>query len=71
MSTNQNAGPKVTRRDSFVVRIWQEEGDSDWAGWVQHVNTGESARVRRLDDLLLFIEHCTGKLETTAQKGLK
>lgn len=57
-------------RHSFIVRIWQE-GQSDWQGWVQHVNTGDSARVRRLDELLAFIERRAGKSEVTIQKGLK
>lgn len=62
---------KTTRTDSFVVRIWREEGKAGWKGWVQHARSGESALVRQLDDLLAFIERHTGRLDTTAQKGLK
>jgi hypothetical protein len=58
-------------RHSFVVRIWREEGSADWQGWVQHTRSGESTVSRNLDELLTFVERCSGNLGGTAAKGLK
>jgi hypothetical protein len=71
MKEIQSTKPKITRRDSFVIRIWQEEGKPGWKGWVQHARSGESSLIRDLGDLLAFIERRLGKLDTTARKGLK
>jgi hypothetical protein len=49
-------------RHSFVVRIWREESDAGWRGWVEHTRTGEASFVQELDELLAFIECRTGKL---------
>ena len=51
---------KATHRDSFVVRIWRQEGQSGWQGWVQHARTGEEACVHSLDELLSFIQRRAG-----------
>jgi hypothetical protein len=59
------------RRDTFILRIWWDEDKPGWTGQVQHVSTGESALVRRLDKLLAFIERRTGKLSGTERAGLK
>lgn len=61
----------TTQRDSFVVRIWRERDEPGWQGWVQHANTGESASVRRIDELLAFIESRVGRLTDTGRTGLK
>ena len=58
-------------RHSFVVRIWREEGSAGWQGWVQHTRSGESTVSRDLNELLTFVERCTGKLNGTMEKGLK
>lgn len=52
----------AVRRDSFVIRIWREEDQSGWQGWVQHTGTGEAAYVRDTDELLAFIERRAGPL---------
>jgi len=62
---------QITHRDSFVVRIWREEGRPGWRGWVQHVRSGETALVQSPDELLSFIERRTGKPNGPARRGLK
>jgi hypothetical protein len=62
---------KTTHRDTFIVRIWREEGSPGWRGRVQHVHTGDSAPVQSLDELVAFIECRTGKLTRQDRKGLK
>ncbi len=62
---------KPAHTDSFLIRIWREEGQAGWKGWIQHTRSGESALVRELEELWAFIERRTGKLDTTARKGLK
>lgn len=70
---NQGDQPKTpgTRRDAFVVRICQERDKPGWQGWVQHADTGESAPVRELDDLLAFIEQRIGRPRGTFRRGIK
>jgi len=53
------------RSDSFVLRVWWEEGDTAlvWRGWVQHAATGDVRYFHRLSELLAFVEHHTGVLE--------
>lgn len=58
-------------RDTFIIRIWREEGQPGWTGRVQHVGTGESILVQSLDKLLAVIESRTGKLTGSDRKGLK
>lgn len=67
----QNTSSKQSNRESFVLRIWHENDQSNWQGWVQHVRTGETILVRQIDDLLDFIELWTGKLDRRSDKGLK
>jgi hypothetical protein len=55
-------------RHSFVVRIWREEGQAEWRGWVQHAPTGESIYVQGLEDLLGFIERRTGELAARSEQ---
>jgi hypothetical protein len=43
-------------RHSFVLRIWRTANGLEWKGWVQHANSGESARIDSMADLLAFIE---------------
>jgi hypothetical protein len=62
---------RPTRRDTFIVRIWREEGQPGWTGRVQHIGTGEVVLVRSLDKLLTFVERQTGKLTGPVRKGLK
>jgi hypothetical protein len=45
MKEIQSTKSKITRRDSFVIRIWQEEGKPGWKGWVQHARSGESSLI--------------------------
>jgi hypothetical protein len=56
------ARPPFVLRHSFVVRIWQEESDAAWRGWVEYTRTGEATFVQELGELLSFIEGRTGKL---------
>jgi hypothetical protein len=43
-------------RHSFVIRIWRQANSLEWKGWVQHANSGESARIDSFTDLLAFIQ---------------
>jgi hypothetical protein len=53
-----------SRSNSFVLRIWWEEGEEvpAWRGWVQHAASGESRYFERVGDLIGFVETCTGPL---------
>jgi hypothetical protein len=55
------------RSDSFVVRIWWEEGDGlpTWRGWVQHASSGQVDYFQHLVELLSFVEAYTGPLAQT------
>jgi len=44
------------RGDSFVLRIWWEEEETSWRGWIQHAATGDSRYFNRLVQLLTFVE---------------
>lgn len=57
-------------RHSFVVRIWREESNPGWRGWVQHTQTQESATISDLEALLAFMEQRAGKLTGAAHKDL-
>jgi hypothetical protein len=53
---------EVTKRHSFILRLWCEGESQEWKGWVQHVNSGESIRVQTTAELLAFIDrHKTHK----------
>jgi hypothetical protein len=65
------AGYPSVERQSFVVRIWREEGDAGWRGWVQHTRTQKSATVESLKALLDFVERQAGNLTGTAPKNLR
>lgn len=71
MDKEDRTGVQTSRRDAFVVRIWRENGERSWQGWVQHAGTGESASVRRIDELLAFIEKRAGKLSEATRKGIR
>ena len=62
---------RQAQRESFVVRIWQEPGRSEWKGWVQHIRSGDSAALQNLGELLTFIERRTARLSVEDQQGLK
>ena len=57
-----------SRSNSFVLRIWWEEGEEvdAWRGWVQHAASGESRYFERVGDLIGFVETCTGPLARAA-----
>lgn len=59
------------RSDSFVVRIWWEEGERvpTWRGWVQHAISGRTHYFQHLADLLTFIELHTGSLAQGMELG--
>jgi hypothetical protein len=61
----------ATRSDSFILRIWREEGSPQWKGWVQHARSGEVGFVQSLADLLAFIERRTGELAGSPREGLR
>jgi hypothetical protein len=57
-----------SRSNSFVLRIWWEEGDGPpiWRGWVQHAASGDSCYVHQLADLVAFLETRTGSLDVAS-----
>ena len=60
-----------SQRDSFVIRVWREEEEPYWRGWVQHARSGECAPVHSLEELQEFIERWTGSLNRPSKEGLK
>jgi len=66
---------KQRRSNSFVLRVWWEEGTQpdQWRGWVQHAATGATRYFRQVADLLAFIEARTGPLtqdqDAESEKG--
>jgi hypothetical protein len=58
-------------RESFIVRIWQEQGQPEWKGWVQHVRSGESAFLENLDDLSTLVKRWTLGLAGQKPQGLR
>jgi hypothetical protein len=62
--THDNVTKPHHSSNSFVLRIWWEEGDAQpaWRGWVQHATTGEARYFECLADLLAFVEGHTGSL---------
>ncbi len=59
------------RRDSFVVRIWHEAGQTSWKGWVQHAGSGESTVFQRWNELHAFLQRWAGAADEPADAGLK
>ncbi|HQI84376.1 MAG TPA: hypothetical protein PKV20_07305 [Anaerolineae bacterium] len=57
-------------RQSFVIRIWREAGQSAWRGWVRHVHTGEEVCVHSQDELIAFIESWAGRLSDSSTSRL-
>lgn len=62
---------QTAHQESFIVRIWQEEGQDGWRAWVQHPRSGESTVVRTVAELTAFFAQWTGKLDDTPQQWLK
>ncbi|KPJ50881.1 MAG: hypothetical protein AMJ38_01270 [Dehalococcoidia bacterium DG_22] len=54
----------ASRKASFVLRIWWEEGDAGpiWRGWTQHAASGDSRYFQTMADLLHFLEQHAGDL---------
>lgn len=49
-------GLEITRAASFIIRVWAEPGsEAGWRGFVQHVQSGESAYFADAHKLLGFI----------------
>ena len=59
------------QRESFIVRIWQEYGQSEWKGWVQHVCSGDSASLQDLQDLMSYLERWTARPAREEKRGLR
>jgi hypothetical protein len=59
------------QRESFVVRIWRENGQSEWKGWVQHVCSGDAIPLRNLQDLVSYLERWTTQPTMENRRGLR
>jgi hypothetical protein len=59
------------QRESFIVRIWWEQGQAEWKGWVQHVRSGDSALLQDLQDLISYLERWTAKPPVEEKRGLR
>ena len=59
------------QRESFIVRIWWEQGQPEWRGWVQHICSGDSASLHNLQDLIAYLERWTSKATQDEKRGLK
>ena len=59
------------QRESFVVRIWKEQGQQAWKGWVQHIGSGESVFLDDVEDLSTFVERWTTEPVGEQQQGLR
>ena len=62
---------RQAQRESFIVRIWWEKGQTEWRGWVQHVCSGDSAPLRDLQDLMSYLERWTAKPIGEEKRGLR
>lgn len=74
MSTEQ----PESARDSFIVKIWLEEGEASsgrmkWRGHITHVASHERRYVERLEDISSFIKGYLaamgGQLEKPEEHG--
>jgi hypothetical protein len=59
------------QRNSFLIRIWREQDQTAWRGWVQHIRTGEATPIRDLEELKEFFERYSGQLSKPPPGGLK
>ena len=62
---------RQARRESFLVRIWQEQGQPVWKGWVQHVGSGESALLDNVEELSTFVKRWTTGSAGELGRGLR
>ncbi len=64
--------PSISHRSSFLVRFWREphpfydDEQGVWRAYIQHVDSGESAHVESLMDLIAFFERWMGPLAPDA-----
>jgi hypothetical protein len=50
--------PSETAFQSFVIKVWLEEGDADspvWCGRITHIPSHEQRYVKHLDEVVDFI----------------
>jgi len=59
------------QRESFIVRIWWEKGQSEWQGRVQHICSGDAASLQSLQDLISYLERWTTKPASQEKRGLR
>jgi hypothetical protein len=62
---------RQAQRESFIVRIWREEGQPEWKGRVQHVCSGDSAPLQDLQDLVSYLERWTAQPAREEGRGLR
>ena len=70
MLPNDNANNPVQNSHLFTLRLWLEDlgnGQLDWRGKVQHVNSGEVIYFRNWQTLEAFIE---GLLQKVNPEGI-
>jgi hypothetical protein len=62
---------RQAQRESFILRIWREKGQSEWKGWVQHIHSGDSAPLESLQELMPYLERWTAKSARQEKQRLK
>ena len=65
MVAAKHAGPASPSSHLFTLRLWPEDlgdGQTDWRGKVQHVNSGEAHYFRDWATLEAFVEALLGRI---------
>ncbi len=62
---------RQAQRESFILRIWREKGQSEWKGWVQPIHSGDSAPLASLQELMPYLERWTAKSAGEEKRGLR
>lgn len=62
MAVHRDTDKSAAESQLFVVRLWPEDlgqGQTDWRGKIQHVNSGETRYFRDWPTLEEFVEKLT------------
>jgi hypothetical protein len=69
------AHTKGRRTTTFIVRLWQDDGEENsrpWRGQIEHVQTGEKEYVRDMTQVIAFIEgHFRDRAHEAGGRGIR